>query len=660
MVSADAPPRRGAQGTRVLLSASAPAYQPRPTLAAARPAFAPPPRLLRAPAPAAAPRLVRTATADPRHVRVVSAAAVGPLARTVTAGPRLVACGPSTVAGPRVVVVRSARAGRTVAPVPGLSSVLCECGLTAKAEAAEKWVDEMGACDLEEIVENVDDFSKALGLAAQETERLRTAASSAAAAARQEAHASKARIPTALSTPVTAAEHARAKESLCLSLFDHVAGSAESSEDAAALDEALEQEEAVQGADVTVRGRLRRENKGEKKARFRWATPPRHRWRVDEHLLRQRIPTEAELKAVENAKAAAEAAVIAEWGEPEPEQEESQLGKSRRRPFRRRRKPESNDPFESFRSLRAAFLREYGSAIRLELGQDVTIEPADVSENVQNKFMQTVRTNGWGMLPTFGYHGTKNSRIPSILERGLLVPGHASGISVANGSAHGVGIYTGLPGAAGLSRGFCDSSNMLICGVVDPAATPVAHVEEEEAEAQLDNPSAAQVAPRVIRRVGGQGGHRNHHRPVQHVVQVAPMRPASGGWQGWPCENRENSVLRVAGAARIFFDDSYVAPLFVAQQHTATNAVPYPGKWAPVPTRDRAAGTPLESNTNKAGQVWVGRQRVFIKESGQRVWLPPQPTRGWNEVHVKRRVVARERDQKRAVERTTKASQDSW
>jgi len=390
---------------------------------------------------------------------------------------------------------------------------------------------------------------------------------------------------------------------------------------------------------------------------------------VDEHLLRQRIPTEAELKAVENAQAAAEAAVIAEWGEPEPEQEEAQPGKSRRRPFRRRRKPESDDPFKSFRSLRAAFLREYGSAIRLELGQDVTLEPADVSEKVQNKFMQTVRTNGWGMLPTFGYHGTKNSKIPSILERGLLVPGQASGIGVANGSAHGVGIYTGLPGAAGLSRGFCDSSNMLICGVVDPVAKPVAHVEDKEA--QPVNPSAAPHAPQVIGRVGGQGGHRNHHRPAQHVVQGAPIQPASGGW---PCEQRVNAVLRVAGAARIFFDDSYVAPIFVAQQRTGTRAVPFPGALAPVPTRDSFSDWPrfqpdasfcfiplaLEGNTNKAGQVWVGRQRILIKESGERVWLPPEPSRGWNEIHVKRRVVAKERDQKRAVQRTAKASQDSF
>lgn len=397
----------------------------------------------------------------------------------------------------------------------------------------------------------------------------------------------------------------------------------------------MKQEEVVHGADFIVRGNLKREKKSkkrrfEKRADFwRWyvppkhhcrvhwwvvPVPPKHRWRVDEHLLRQRIPKEAELRAVENAQAAAEAAVIAEWGEA----------------------ASRGGPFRSFRSLQAAFLCEYGSAIRRELGQDVTLEPADISESVQNKFMGRVTTNGRGMLPTFGYHGTKNSNIPSILSRGLLVPGQKSGISVAHGSSHGVGIYTGLPGAAGLSRVFCDSSNMLICGAVDPDAKPITNVEKST------------VAPQV---------HKNHR--WQYSV-----RRARRGQQAWPCEDRENAVLRVAGAARIFFDDSFVTPLFIAQQRTATSAVPNPGPWAPVPTR---AGLPtreevlfskaIDPNTNAAGHVWVGRQRTFIEKSGERVWSPPEPSRGWNEIHVKRRAVAKERDRKRAGERKAKSSQ---
>ena len=53
-------------------------------------------------------------------------------------------------------------------------------------------------------------------------------------------------------------------------------------------------------------------------------------------------------------------------------------------------------------------------------------------------------------VPDYGYHGTKVASIPSILSTGLKVPGQKSGVRVANGSAHGVGIYTGMPG--GLHR----------------------------------------------------------------------------------------------------------------------------------------------------------------------------------------------------------------
>jgi len=84
------------------------------------------------------------------------------------------------------------------------------------------------------------------------------------------------------------------------------------------------------------------------------------------------------------------------------------------------------------------------------------------------------------------------------------VPGQKSGISVAHGSAHGVGIYTGMPGAAGLSRGFCDFSNMLICGAVDPDAKPIANVEKA--------PDAPQV-------------HRNHSLEVR--CPTSQSMPAS-------------------------------------------------------------------------------------------------------------------------------------
>ncbi len=62
----------------------------------------------------------------------------------------------------------------------------------------------------------------------------------------------------------------------------------------------------------------------------------------------------------------------------------------------------------------------------------------------QEKFVQEQKETA--VVPDYGYHGTRVANIPSILTTGLKVPGADSGVGVANGSAHGVGIYTGMPG----------------------------------------------------------------------------------------------------------------------------------------------------------------------------------------------------------------------
>ena len=43
------------------------------------------------------------------------------------------------------------------------------------------------------------------------------------------------------------------------------------------------------------------------------------------------------------------------------------------------------------------------------------------------------------------------------------------------------------------------------------------------------------------------------------------------------------------------------------------------------------------------------------KQTGERVWLPPEAERGWNEMHVKRRFVQKQRDLHREELRKTKA-----
>merc|ERR1712039_1146441 len=72
---------------------------------------------------------------------------------------------------------------------------------------------------------------------------------------------------------------------------------------------------------------------------------------------------------------------------------------------------------------------------------------------------------------TPAFHGTAQKNIGSILKQGLLIPGEGNSLPVVNGSAHGLGIYTGACGLGGasLSHGFCRGGPMLICGVMDDA-----------------------------------------------------------------------------------------------------------------------------------------------------------------------------------------------
>ena len=67
------------------------------------------------------------------------------------------------------------------------------------------------------------------------------------------------------------------------------------------------------------------------------------------------------------------------------------------------------------------------------------------------------------------FHGTKLTNMQSICDRGLLVPNPAvNGVSVANGSAHGVGIYSCMEPSypAGYARG--TSKTLFVCAALTP------------------------------------------------------------------------------------------------------------------------------------------------------------------------------------------------
>jgi len=67
--------------------------------------------------------------------------------------------------------------------------------------------------------------------------------------------------------------------------------------------------------------------------------------------------------------------------------------------------------------------------------------------------------------PRIAYHGTRANLVPSITDRGLLVPGSASGVGhVTDSGWYGKGIY--LSPNPDLSLGYTQGGKMLVCSVL--------------------------------------------------------------------------------------------------------------------------------------------------------------------------------------------------
>lgn len=137
---------------------------------------------------------------------------------------------------------------------------------------------------------------------------------------------------------------------------------------------------------------------------------------------------------------------------------------------------------QRFEHFRKRFLEEHGlnfcSHLRSSFGGPLFLKPTPLAEGVQQKFLTATEELEGRLIPT--YHGTSEHNFPSIFQRGLLVPYEANnGIRVANGSAHGVGIYTATMESPQLSLGFIRgpfsrSRQLLVCGLLDDAVSALA------------------------------------------------------------------------------------------------------------------------------------------------------------------------------------------
>lgn len=171
-----------------------------------------------------------------------------------------------------------------------------------------------------------------------------------------------------------------------------------------------------------------------------------------------------------------------------------------------RKKPAKQIPtIQRFDHFRKSFLEEHGlnfcTHLRSSFGGPLFLKPTPLSEGVQQKFLTATEELEGKVIPT--YHGTSERNFPSIFQRGLLVPYEENnGIKVANGSAHGVGIYTAKMESPQLSLTFIRgpvsrSRQLLVCGVLDDA-----QVVQSQGDLKTFGALTVKAESQAVRHVG--------------------------------------------------------------------------------------------------------------------------------------------------------------
>jgi len=178
----------------------------------------------------------------------------------------------------------------------------------------------------------------------------------------------------------------------------------------------------------------------------------------------------------------------------------------------------TGNPFDA---LRARFLRRHGQSLidsldRCTEGRSLT--PAPLAPEVSERFLAACGKRVARLAP--GFHGTPGNVHESIFSQGLLIPGQDNDIKVANGSAHGNGVYIAKLSNPWLSQSFARGVNkMLVCGVVDDAI-------------QLSQ--AARIGSFSVTKQSAKVHHVGDAMVVFESVCVAPLFVV--GWQGACCK----------------------------------------------------------------------------------------------------------------------------
>jgi hypothetical protein len=221
----------------------------------------------------------------------------------------------------------------------------------------------------------------------------------------------------------------------------------------------------------------------------------------------------------------------------------------------------------TFASMRKDFFDLNKEELSYTFGQDAKVSEAKLSCELMGQFVNRWRRCRFQkQVLQLAFHGTSVDNYSSIFRKGFLLPGQGRGrVPIANGNAHGAGIYTAVRGGAELSRGFCGSNSMLVCAVIDSQATAEEEGDKDREARVLVKIGRAPKIPSHFQRIGSNGRaikRRGHLLQPGQPLSWASLAPAGGKLLGRFEVHRSSSEVLFVGQAMVVFNPSCVAPLF--------------------------------------------------------------------------------------------------
>jgi hypothetical protein len=302
------------------------------------------------------------------------------------------------------------------------------------------------------------------------------------------------------------------------------------------------------------------------------------------------------------------------------------------------------DGCDKFDELQEMFMAVWNTGISTLMGTrgDCATRKIAPGHAVIERFMKARKKTG--LQPRLAFHGTAADNRPSIYKRGLLVPGSRLGqdITVAHGSASGVGIYTAKD--PWLSEGFTNDNRVIACAVLDTAAPKherFISTREEDNSSNYNREGKSQADIKKAKRRQEQR-HRLQAlttRPKasqkQHkIASTATISPRGAAWTrhfGGPSWHSKS--VRHAGSAMVIFDEALVIPMFLVDYNDVTRAN--------VHNLNKAIATSGAGNPNLKGQTAVGIGLNLTQK-------------GRDAVRFQRKMKAKARDNSRRISRNSK------